>query len=75
VSQKNPRRWPKPLLRALDQTGMDYEFESRSKHVLVKLEGQIVGVLPHGKTRQSANAPPMRLLLSRIRRYATQGRT
>lgn len=68
------RRTPKSLKRELDRTGMPWEIEPGRKHYKVKLDGQIVGVLPQGSGYQEGSAA-QRVLFARIRRYAREGRT
>ena len=47
------RRIPPTLLKALDETGLPYDFEMGTRHIKVRLAGVFVGIIPKGKTSTS----------------------
>jgi hypothetical protein len=47
------KRIPPSALRALEETGLPFDFELGSRHIKVRLCGQFVAIMPRGSSAKS----------------------
>lgn len=64
------RKYEKQIEGELEATGLPWSFDRGTKHIKVVLGGNLVGILPRGKTIRDGNSRAFMNLRSQIRRLA-----